>query len=87
MELTIRYVDKIQSERLALAIGRIACKILGAFRSGFLKKVSVAGYSLADRISRIAVSWGYAEAMGWRRDVGFVRFLGVNAVNAGIGWS
>ena len=72
VELTIKCVDKIRSGRLALAISRIVCKILNASKSRFLERVDRIGYDLAERISRIAVGWGYTEALGWRRDLGFV---------------
>lgn len=86
VDLTIRCVDRIRSMRLALVIGRIVCKVLKAFRSGFLDRVERIGYDLAERISGIAVGWGYAEASEWRRDLGFVRHLGINAVNNIPGW-
>ncbi len=85
MELTIRYIDKIRSAKLALAIGRIACKILNAFKSRFLERVSTIGYSLTEKISEIAVSWGYLEAVNWKHDVSFAKYLGINALNNGAG--
>jgi len=86
VDLTIRCVDRVRSERLALVIGRIMCKVLKAFRSGFMEKVEIVGYDLAERISRIVVNWGYTEALSWKRDLTFVRCLGVNAVNNSSGW-
>ena len=86
VDLTIRYVDRIESERLSLVISRIVCKILKAMRSPFLQRAEQMGYGLAERFSRIAVSWGYAEASNWRRDLGFVRYLGANAVSNNSGW-
>ncbi len=81
VELTIRCVDRVQSLTLGLVIGRIACKILKAFKSKFLKRVERVGYELAERISGISVSWEYVEASSWKRDLTFIRHLGVNAVN------
>lgn len=86
VELTIRYVDRVCSSRLALVIGRIVCKILNACRSHFLERVSMVGYDLVEKISKIAVGWGYAEASAWRQDLGFVKYLGVNIVNNSNGW-
>ena len=86
VELTIRCVDKVRSARLALVIGRIVCKILDASRSRFLMRVDGVGYDLAERISKIAVGWGYVGASGLRQDLGFVRYLGVNAVSNNSGW-
>jgi len=86
VDLTIRCVDRVRSARLALVIGRIVCKIFKAFRSEFLERVERVGYDLAERISRIAVGWGYVEASEWKRDLRFIRCLGVNAVNNISGW-
>ena len=87
VDLTLRYVDQIRSLRLSLAISRVACKILGAFKSKFLNRVEAFGCDLAEKISKIAVAWGYVEASSWRRDSAFIRFLGVNVVNNRMGWS
>ena len=81
MDLTIRCVDVIKSSRLALVVGRLVCKILKACRSTFLMRVARTGRELAEARSRIAVSWGMEEASHWKRDTGFIRYLGVNAVN------
>lgn len=84
--LTIRCVDRIRSRTLSLVIGRIACKLLKAFKSRFIASVEKAGYDLAAKISTIAVAWGYADAARWRLDLSFIRHLGVNAVNNLSGW-
>ena len=86
VDLTIRCVDKVRSGRLALAISRIVCKVLNASKSRFLERVDKVGYDLAERISKIAVGWGYTEASGWRQDLGFVRYLGADAVSNNSGW-
>ncbi len=86
VDLTIKCVDRVRSGRLALAISRIVCKILNAFKSRFLMRVDRVGYDLAERISKIAVGWGYVGASSWRRDLGFIRYLGVNAVGNSSGW-
>jgi len=83
VDLTIRHVDEIRSERLCLVISRIVCKILKRLRSPFLRRVEELGSDLAERVSRIAVGWGYTEASAWRRDMGFVKYLGVTATNSG----
>jgi hypothetical protein len=82
VELSSAYVDQVSSSRLALVIGRIACKLLKAFKSRFLEHVYEAGQKAAGRFARIAVSWGYVEASEWKRDPGFVRYLGYAANEA-----
>lgn len=86
VDLTIRYVDKIRSETLSLVICRIICKILKALRSPFLWKVEQVGFDLALRISRIAVGWGNVQASAWMQDLGFIKYLGIRAVNNIGGW-
>ncbi len=86
IDLTIRLVDRIRSARLGLVVGRIVCKLLKALRSGFMVRVERVGSDLAERVSRIAVSWGYADASSWVGDLGFVRYLGISAVNNISGW-
>jgi len=81
VDLTIRCVDQVRSAKLALIIGRIVCKVMKAFRSAFRERMEKVGYDLAERISRIAVSWGYVEASNWKRDPSFVKYLGINAIN------
>ncbi len=83
MDLTIRCVDKVKSAKLALAISRIACKILSVLKSSFLEKVNRVGCSLAERISEIAVSWGCREAVSWKHELGFINYLGATALNGG----
>ena len=81
VNLTIRCVDKIKSANLALAIGRIVCRVSKAFKSIFLKRVEKVGTDLAEKLVEIAVSWGYLDASNWRTDSSFIRCLGVNALN------
>ncbi len=86
VNLTVRYVDQIRSLKLSLAIGRVVCKLLEAFKGRFLRRVERVGSEFALKISRIAVGWGYVEASSWKHDSSFIRFLGVNAVNNNLGW-
>ena len=86
VELTIRYVDTIRSTRLALAISRIVCKLLRALQSPFLRTAIMLGAQRVAQRSRLAVSWGYDAASTWVRDSGFMRFLGIAAMNDPPGW-
>jgi len=81
VNLTVRYVDQIRSLKLSLAIGRVVCKLFEAFKGRFLRRVECVGCGLAEKISKIAVGWGYVEASSWTHDSSFIRFLGINAVN------
>ncbi|MFH0896934.1 MAG: hypothetical protein V1850_02650 [Candidatus Bathyarchaeota archaeon] len=81
VDLTVRCLDQVRNARLALIIGRIMCKVLKAFRSGFLAGAERVGYDLAVKISDLAQKWGCIAASEWKRDLGFIRYLGVNRVN------
>lgn len=81
VNLTVRYVDQIRSFKLSLAIGRVVCKLFEAFKGRFLRRVERVGCGLAEKISKIAVGWGYVEASSWAHDSSFIRFLGINTVN------
>ena len=87
VELTVRYVDHIRSSRLALVLSRIVCKLLTALQSPFLRDAIRVGAQRAARISRLATAWGSSTAEEWLRDGGFIRFLGVIALNNAPGWS
>lgn len=85
VELTISCVDRVRSTRLALALGRIVCKVLNAFKSRFMERVETIGHELVEKISRITVGWGYVQASAWKQDTSFIKYLGVKAANTG-GW-
>ncbi len=87
VDLTIRCVDRIRSSKLALIISRIVCKLLKMLKSKVLMQITQTGYNLADKISRIAVNWGYEEASAWKLDKNFARYLGVTNVNNVSGWT
>jgi hypothetical protein len=86
VDLTIWCVDRVKSETLALVLGRIVCKVLTACRSMFLRGVEKRGHRFAEKLSEVAVGWGYPEAYAWRREPAFIRYLGVTAVNSPTGW-
>jgi hypothetical protein len=81
VELTINCVDKVKSTRLALALGRIACKLSNAFKSSFVQRVETIGLNEAVKIGNIATGWGSLNASEWKHDRAFIRFLGVAALN------
>jgi hypothetical protein len=86
VDLTIRCVDRIRSSKLALIISRIVCKLLKMLKSKVLMQITQTGYNLADKISRIAVNWGYEKASAWKLDKNFARYLGVTNLNNVSGW-
>ena len=81
VDLTTRCVERVRSPVLARTIFAIINKILKTLESGFLEKVNKVGSAVAEKVCRIALGWGNVSASSWRRDVDFIRFLGVNAIN------
>lgn len=81
VNLTVRYLNQIRSFRLSLVIGRVVCKLLEAFKGRFVRRVERVGSDIAEKISKIAVGWGYVRASSWKHDSSFIRFLGINGIN------
>ena len=75
VDLTIRWVDRVKSGRLAQVLVRILEKLVRAMEGGMVR-VLERGRVLALRASGLAVLWGDGVAFGWRFDAGFQRALG-----------
>jgi len=82
VDLTIRCVERIRSSVLAGILSEIVRKILRTLENGFLKTVNRVGGTIAEKVCGIAERWGNENASTWRHDLGFIRFLGINAVNS-----
>lgn len=82
VDLTIRCVERIQSAVLAGIVSKIIKKIVKTLENVFLKRAEKIGAEIADRLSGFALAWGNKAASRWKHNPGFVRFLGVNAINA-----
>ena len=79
VDLTIRWVDRVKSGRLAQVLVRILEKLARAMEDRMVR-VLERGRALALRASGLAVSWGDGVAFGWRFDAGFQRALGLGIV-------
>ncbi len=79
MDLTIRWVDRVKSGRLAQVLVRILGRLVRALDAGMVS-VLERGRLLALRASGLAVLWGDGLAFGWRFDAGFQRALGLGIV-------
>ncbi len=79
VDLTIRWVDKVKSGRLARVLVRILVKLVRALESRMVGAVG-RGRVLADWLSRLAVGWGDSAAYEWRFDLGFQRSLGLGVL-------
>ena len=81
VDLTIRCVEKVRSRILAKIISNILAKILKTLEPSFLEAAMRIGREIADEVCGIAEKLGNVSASRWKHDLGFVRFLGVTAVN------
>jgi len=75
VDLTIRWVDKVRSGRLAETLMRILAKLAMALETG-MGRVLARGRMLAVRASGLAVGWGNSSAYSWRFETGFANALG-----------
>lgn len=83
LDLTIRCVEKVRSRILAKIVSNILAKILKTLEPSFLEAAMRIGREIADEVCGIAEKFGNMHASRWKHDLGFVRFLGVTAVNQG----
>ncbi len=81
VDLAIRCVEKIRSPVLAKIVLKIVRKLSRTMENGFLKLAEKVGAKIAERVCGIVVTWGNSDAISWKHDYNFIRFLGVNAVN------
>ena len=74
LDLTIRWVDNVHSERLTETLLRILVKLARAMEQG-IGRVLAVGRELALQASLLAVGWGNSQAYAWRFDESFWRGL------------
>jgi hypothetical protein len=84
IDLTVRYVDNVKSEKLVKVLATIIKKLQFASESALDKLVRNIGLPLAQKISDIAVSWGNCLASKWADDLVFARFLVLNSARKGL---
>ena len=82
VDLTIKCVERVRSPTLASIVSSIVGKVLKILEGGFLETVNRVGSAIAKKVCGIAERWGNEDASSWKRDSGFIRFLGANAVNS-----
>jgi len=83
VNLTIRCVDRIHSPKLAGIASAIVCKLKEATESVVLRLMREVGRPLAERLSKIAQSWGNGDAWAWVEDEAFIRYLTVMRIHEG----
>jgi hypothetical protein len=75
VDLTIRWVDKVRSGRLAETLVRILAKLAMALETG-MGRILGRGRILALKASELAVGWGNSAAYSWRFERAFANALG-----------
>ena len=79
LDLTIRCVERVRSRVLDRIVSDIVAKILKTLKPSFLETAMRLGREIADEVCGIALKWGNMSASMWKHDLGFIRFLGINA--------
>ncbi len=80
VDLTIRVVDVVRSDRLAKVLSNPIEKLREAMKT-LPERAREIGRPLVERLSRIAQSFGNSEAEGWAGDDFFAEYVGLNAMN------
>jgi len=84
--LTIEIVESVQSLILARQVMNIMVKLRNALKSEFETYVSTFGVLRLVEIVEQAVKLGCREALKWREDAGFSRYLAMNDIHNAVGW-
>ena len=79
--LTIRCVDQVRSSTLTAMLRIIVKRLEAALRSRVERLMVKVGRSLAQRLARLAFSWGNQNALNWTLDAKFARYLTVIYIN------
>ena len=85
IDLTIKCVEKVRSHVLAKMVSMIISKILRTLKEDFMTTAEKVGREIVEKLSVVAESWGNRTCFLWKCDKGFVKFLGVNALNTRFG--
>ncbi len=80
VDLTIRYVDQVKSNRLRQVLVEILGKLARALESSMVRALG-RGWIVAARLSGLAVGWGNIEAYSWKFEEAFHRYLGFHIGN------
>jgi hypothetical protein len=77
LDLTAKYVDNIRSTTLANLVTAILNKLAQSMENKLDRLVREVGYPLAQKISKIAASWGNVSAHKWAEDKSFAKYLAI----------
>lgn len=82
VDLTIKFVRRVQSPLLARVLELIIDKLSNALQSRVSRITVSIGFPLALKSSRIAQGWGNKSAQVWAQDLGYARFLAIVSLNS-----
>lgn len=80
VELTIRVVEKIRSHLLAKVLSQIVRTLLDKMEGEVSRLMRTVGRLLANKMSKIAQSWGNESATQWVDDQNFIQYLAITAL-------
>lgn len=83
IDLTVKYVENVKSQKLAKIVTAIITKLQSAMETAADRFVRTIGLPLARKNSNIAVSWGNLSASEWAENRTYAQFLTLNALNGG----
>ena len=81
VDLTIKVVDTVRSSLLSKLLGAIVEKLSKALESKVTRMMREVGSDLAQKVSRIAQTWGNPSAVRWAVDAGFIQYLTITHMN------
>ncbi|MEM2498200.1 MAG: hypothetical protein QXK12_07095 [Candidatus Nezhaarchaeales archaeon] len=80
IDATIAAKGKVRNARLTRALIGVIAKVRGVLKPLTVKALEI-GRLLAERLAKLALSLGHADAMLWAEDEAFMRFLGISWIN------
>jgi hypothetical protein len=84
IDLTIRVVDMVRSDRLAKILSNPIGKLREAMKST-IERVREIGRPLAEKLSGVASDWGNLRAKDWTKDEFYAICLGLSVLHKPIG--
>jgi hypothetical protein len=79
VDLTVRYIDNIRSQRLAKIVTAIVEKLQSATETTLDRLVRTIGLPLAQKISDLAIRLGNTSAALWVEDLTFAKYLAMSS--------
>jgi hypothetical protein len=81
VDLAIITVRRVQSPVLARSLIVAVKRLLSSMKGKVARQIQNVGYQFAEKLARVALSWGNRSALSWVTDCAFVRFLAVCHLN------